>query len=174
LGNVGNSIETTTLEQWETVMNTNLRSSFLITQYAIPHLEKTKGNIVNVSSLSGLRAFKNLLPYCVSKAALDQLTKCAALELAPKGIRVNCVNPGTVQTEVHIRGGMNENTYENYLEESKSTHPLGRIGTTEDVVNVIDFLSSSKASWVTGQQYAVDGGRNLVCSGGKSLFDPKK
>ncbi len=69
---------------------------------------------------------------------------------------------------------MNEETYENYLEESKSTHPLGRIGSTEDVVNVIDFLSSSKASWVTGQQYAVDGGRNLVCSGGKSLFDPKK
>jgi NAD(P)-dependent dehydrogenase (short-subunit alcohol dehydrogenase family) len=115
---------------------------------------------------------------------LDQFTRCCALELASKGIRVNSVNPGTVQTQVHLRGlqifllivlgGMSQETYENYLEESKEAHPLGRIGQPEDIVGIVDFISSEKASWITGQSYAVDGGRNLVCSGGKSLFDPKK
>jgi len=173
LGNVGNNIETTTLEQWNLVIQTNVTSAFLMTQQAVPHLEKSKGSVVNVSSLSGTNSFPNLLPYCVSKAAVDQLTKCTALELAGKGIRVNAVNPATVETNVHLRGGMDPTTYENYLEESKATHPLGRVGRPEEVANLILFLASDKAEWITGSLMAIDGGRSKVCSGGKALFGAK-
>ncbi len=100
------SIETTTLEDWDEMFDINLRSVFNIMQKSVPHLEKTKGNIVNISSVAGTRAFPNVLAYCVSKAAVDQLTRCSALELAPKGIRVNAVNPGVVVTNLHKRGGM--------------------------------------------------------------------
>src|SRR5689334_20215626 len=87
------SIETTSLELWDEMMNINVRSVFHLMQLAVPHLEKLPGNIVNVSSVTGLRSFPNVLANCVSKAAVDQLTRCVALELAAKGIRVNAVNP---------------------------------------------------------------------------------
>jgi NAD(P)-dependent dehydrogenase (short-subunit alcohol dehydrogenase family) len=111
------------------MMNVNLRSVFSLMQLATPHLIQTKGNIVNISSVTGLRSFPGVLAYCVSKAAVDQLTRCAALELASKGVRVNAVNPGVVVTDIHKRGGMNEENYEKFLEHSKTTHPLGRVGT---------------------------------------------
>jgi len=118
------SIENTPLGDWDEMMNINLRTVFFTMQKCVPHLEKTKGNIVNVSSVAGLRAFPNELAYCVSKAAIDQLTRCSALELAPKGIRVNAVNPGVVVTSLHKRGGMREEDYQNFLEHSKKTHPI--------------------------------------------------
>src|SRR5581483_7759972 len=122
------TIEDTSLNAWDAMMNVNLRSVFRLMQLAAPHLEKTCGNIVNVSSVTGLRSFPGVLAYCVSKAGLDQLTRCAALELAPKSVRVNAVNPGVVVTEIHKRGGMSEPDYEKFLERSKTTHPLGRVG----------------------------------------------
>src|SRR6476620_2901009 len=110
------SIETTSLAAWDAMMNVNLRSVFQLMQFASPHLIKTRGNIVNVSSVTGLRSFPGVLAYCVSKAGLDQLTRCAALELAAQGVRVNAVNPGVVVTEIHKRGGMNVDAYEAFLE----------------------------------------------------------
>ena len=89
---VSGSIENTSLAAWDSMMNVNLRSVFHLMQLASPHLIKTKGNIVNISSVTGLRSFPGVLAYCVSKAGLDQLTRCAALELAAKGVRVNAVN----------------------------------------------------------------------------------
>lgn len=158
------SIETTTLEEWDKVMNINLRAVFFLMQKCIPHLEKTKGNIVNVSSVAGTRAFPNILAYCVSKAGLDQLTRCAALELAPKGIRVNAVNPGVVVTNLHRRGGMDEEEYQKFLKRSETTHPLGRVGNPEEVAELIYFLASDKASWITGATYEIDGGRAQTCA----------
>lgn len=117
-------IEDTTLELWDEMMNINLRSIFHLMKLAVPHLERSKGNIVNVSSVTGLRSFPGVLAYCVSKAGLDQLTRCAALELAAKGIRVNAVNPGVVVSGLHRSGGMNEEAYAAFLEHSKTTHPL--------------------------------------------------
>ncbi len=108
------SIENTTLEDWDEMMNINLRAVFFMMQQCVPHLEKTKGNVVNVSSVAGLRSFPNVLAYCVSKAAIDQLTRCSAHELAPKGIRVNAVNPGVVVTSLHKRGGMADEAYQNF------------------------------------------------------------
>lgn len=158
------SIEDTTLEDWDKMMNINLRAIFYFSQKCIPHLEKTKGNIVNVSSVAGSRAFPNVLAYCVSKAAVDQLTRCSALELAPKGIRVNSVNPGVVETKLHKRAGMNEEDYAKFLKHSETTHPIGRVGQAEEIADLIYFLASEKAGWITGATYEIDGGRAQTCA----------
>lgn len=158
------SIETTSLEDWDKMMNINVRSVLNLTQLCIPHLEKTRGSIVNVSSVAGTRAFPNLLSYSVSKAAIDQLTRCAALDLASKGIRVNAVNPGVVVTNLHTRGGMEPDAYNEFLERSKETHPLGRAGNASEVADLIYFLASEKAGWITGATFAIDGGRQLTCA----------
>jgi len=158
------TVETTDLLSWDAMMNVNLRSIFYLMQLATPHLITTKGNIVNVSSVTGLRSFPGVLAYCVSKAGLDQLTRCAALELAPKGVRVNAVNPGVVVTEIHKRGGMSEEDYAKFLEHSKTTHPLGRVGEAGEVADLIFYLASNRAAWITGATYQIDGGRALTCA----------
>jgi len=158
------SIENTSLSAWDAMMNVNLRAAFQLMQMAAPHLIETKGNIVNVSSVTGLRSFPGVLAYCVSKAGVDQLTRCAALELAPKGVRVNAVNPGVVVTEIHKRGGMSEADYEKFLEHSKTTHPLGRVGDPKEIAELVFYLASERASWITGATYQIDGGRALTCA----------
>lgn len=160
----GGRIEDTTIELWDEMMNINLRSIFHLMKLAVPHLESTKGNIVNVSSVTGPRSFPGVLAYCVSKAALDQLTRCAALELAAKGIRVNAVNPGVVVSGLHRSGGMNEEAYAAFLEHSKTTHPLGRVGKPEEIADLIYFLASDRGSWITGATVSIDGGRALTCA----------
>lgn len=159
----GNIWDTTLLE-WDRMMEINLRSVFYLMHKCVPSLERTKGNIINISSVAGTRAFPNVLAYCVSKAALDQLTRCAALELAPKGIRVNAVNPGVVVTNLHKRGGMEATAYDKFLEHSKSTHPLGRTGMPDEVADLVFYLASEKASWITGATYEIDGGRGQTCA----------
>ncbi len=158
------SIEDTTLDDWDKMMNVNLRSMFYLMQKCVPHLVDSKGNIVNVSSVTGTRAFPGVLAYCVSKAATDQLTRCSALELAAKGVRVNAVNPGVVTTNLHKRGGMSEENYIKFVENAKNTHPLGRAGTPEEVAELIMFLASEKAGWITGATYEIDGGRGQTCA----------
>lgn len=158
------TVENTPLADWDAMMNVNLRSVFLLMQLAVPHLEKRPGNVVNVSSVTGLRAFPGVLAYCVSKAGVDQLTRCAALELAAKGIRVNAVNPGVVVTNIHRRGGMADEAYANFLEHSKTTHPLGRVGAAEEVAELILFLASDRAAWITGATHSIDGGRAQTCA----------
>jgi NAD(P)-dependent dehydrogenase (short-subunit alcohol dehydrogenase family) len=158
------SIETVTLEQWDEMMNINLRSIFHLTQLCLAELINRKGNIVCVSSVAGLRSFPGILAYSVSKAALDQFTRCTALELASKGVRVNAVNPGVVVTQLHRSGGMQEEQYQAFLERSTTTHPLGRVGTADEIANLILFLASSKASWITGLTASIDGGRALTCA----------
>jgi len=158
------TIETTPLSNWDAMMNVNLRAIFYLMQLAAPHLITTRGNVVNVSSVTGLRSFPGVLAYCVSKAGLDQLTRCAALELAPKGVRVNAVNPGVVVTEIHKRGGMNNEDYAKFLEHSKTTHPLGRVGEAGEVAELVFYLASERAAWITGATYQIDGGRALTCA----------
>ena len=158
------TIENTSAESWDALMDINVRAVFSLMQKALPSLIERRGNIVNISSVTGLRAFPGVLAYCVSKAAVDQLTRCAALELAAKGVRVNAVNPGVVVTEIHKRGGMSEPDYAAFLEHSKQTHPLGRVGEASEIAELVFFLASNKAAWVTGATYSIDGGRSQTCA----------
>ena len=158
------TIENTALADWDAMLNINLRAVFQLIQAAIPWLIERRGNIVNVSSVTGLRSFPGVLSYCVSKAGLDQLTRCAALELAARGVRVNSVNPGVVVTEIHKRGGMDQDQYAAFLEHSKTTHPLGRVGDAREIAELIYFLASERAGWITGATYSIDGGRALTCA----------
>jgi len=158
------TIENTTLEFWDNMMDINLRSLFRLTQLALPSIIERKGNIVNVSSVTGVRAFPNVLAYCVSKAGVDQLTHCAALELGPKGVRINAVDPGVVLTNLHRNSGMQEEAYQKFLEHSKTTHPIGRVGKPEEVAELILFLASDRAGWITGGSFNIDGGRAQTCA----------
>jgi NAD(P)-dependent dehydrogenase (short-subunit alcohol dehydrogenase family) len=158
------TIETTRLEDFDFMMDINVRSVFHLTQLAVPHLIKTAGNIVNVSSVTGLRAFPGVLSYCVSKAGVDQFTRAVALELAPKHVRVNAINPGVVVSNLHRRGGMDEAAYQKFLEHSQTTHPLGRVGQPEEAAQLIAFLASAQAGWITGVTCSLDGGRQLTCA----------
>lgn len=164
-GHISNgTIENTSLKAWDDMLNVNVRTIFSLMQKALPSLIARHGNIVNVSSVTGLRAFPGVLAYCVSKAALDQLTRCSALELAAKGVRVNAVNPGVVVTDIHKRGGMNNEAYGAFLEHSKTTHPLGRVGNPQEIADLVLFLASDQASWITGATYSIDGGRAQTCA----------
>ena len=158
------TIENSSMESWDAMLDINLRAPFFLMQKALPTIIERRGNIVNVSSVTGLRAFPGVLAYCVSKAGLDQLTRCAALELAAKGVRVNAVNPGVVITEIHKRGGMTTEQYDAFLEHSKETHPLGRVGQAGEIAELILFLASDRASWITGATYSIDGGRAQTCA----------
>ncbi len=158
------TIEDTSPAAWDALMDINVRAVFSLMQKTLPSLIARGGNIVNISSVTGLRAFPGVLAYCVSKAALDQLTRCAALELATKGVRVNAVNPGVVITEIHRRGGMSEEAYAGFLERSKQTHPLGRVGEPSEIAELVYFLASDRASWITGGTYSIDGGRAQTCA----------
>jgi NAD(P)-dependent dehydrogenase (short-subunit alcohol dehydrogenase family) len=157
------TIENTSLDDFKAMMDINVYSVFHLIQLVTPFLKKRKGSVVNVSSVTGIRAFPGVLAYCVSKAAVDQLTRVVALELAPYQVRVNAVNPGVVVTNLHKRGGMDEKTYVEFLEKSKLTHPLGRVGQPEDVAEAILYLASERSGWVTGVSLPVDGGRAQTC-----------
>ena len=158
------TIENTNDQGWDEMLDVNLRAPFRLMRAAAPHLKRSKGSIVNVSSVTGLRAFPGVLAYCVSKAGMDQLTRCAALELAARGVRVNAVNPGVVVTNLHRRSGVNEENYAAFLERSKETHPLGRAGEPEEIAELIAFLASERAGWITGETISIDGGRHLTCA----------
>lgn len=156
-------VRETTDEAFDTMMDVNLRASFRLMRAAVPALVETRGAVVNLSSVAGTRAFPGLLSYCVSKAAVDQLTRCAALDLAAAGVRVNAVNPGVVITNLHRRGGMDEARYAAFLDHSKATHPMGRPGEPGEVAELITFLASPAAGWITGETISIDGGRHLTC-----------
>jgi NAD(P)-dependent dehydrogenase (short-subunit alcohol dehydrogenase family) len=157
------NVEQTSDAVWDAMMDVNVRAPFRLMRAAVPQLKARKGTVVNVSSVNGLRAFAGVLAYCVSKAAMDHLTRCAALEMAPFGVRVNCVNPGVTITNLHRRGGMDEAAYASFLQRSRETHPLGRPGEPEEVAALIAFLASDDAAWMTGETIPVDGGRHLTC-----------
>lgn len=146
------------------MMELNVTAPMHLMQGCVEALAESGGSVVNVSSVTGLRAFPGILAYATSKAALDQLTRCAALELAPRGVRVNAVNPGVVRTELHKRAGMDEARYAAFVEHSRSTHPLGRVGEPEEVAAAILYLASPEARWLTGVTLPVDGGRQLTCA----------
>ena len=146
-------IEETDFARWRTIFETNLDGMFLCGQAATPALKQSKGAIVNIASISGLRASTLRVAYGTSKAGVIQLTQQQAVELGEYGIRANCVAPGPVRTKL----AMAVHTQE-IIDAYHDALPLNRYGTEEEIANVITFLISDKASFVTGQTIAVDGG----------------
>ncbi|KAK6729580.1 hypothetical protein RB195_006554 [Necator americanus] len=147
---------------YDELFNVNVRCLVRLTREALPHIIKSKGTVVNVSSINGPCPFPGVTYYCMSKSAVDQFTKCLALEMAPHGVRVNAVNPGVTVTNLHRRSGQDEATYAAFLEKSKTTHALGRPGNPKEVAEAILFLASEKSSFTTGQLLRVDGGRGIM------------
>ena len=159
----GATIQDTTPEIWHANFAANTTAVYAMMHSAIPHM-KSGAAICNISSVNGLQAFGGTAAYCASKAATDQLTRCASVDLAPLGIRVNAVNPGVVVTELQKRGGMSDEVYDRFLERSAAvTHPLGqalgRVAQPNEVAELAAFLCSAKASFITGECVAIDGGR---------------
>ena len=158
------TIETTELEAWQDMFELNVTAVFHLMQLCLASLKARKGAVVNVSSVTGIRSFPGVLAYCSSKSAVDQLTRCAALELANDGVRVNAINPGVVVSGLHRNGGLNEAKYAGFLEHSKTTHPMGRVGQPDEVADLILFLASNQSRWITGVTLPIDGGRHLTCA----------
>lgn len=146
-------IEETTFDRWRTVMATNLDGVFLVSQSAIPALKKTKGSIVNIASISGLRASTLRVAYGTSKAAVIQLTLQQAAELGEYGIRANCVAPGPVRTKLAMAVHSPE-----IIAAYHDAIPLNRYGSEEEIAQAITFLAGPEASYITGQLLAADGG----------------
>lgn len=150
------------METYDVVMNVNLRSVLQLSKLAVPHLAKTSGNIVNVSSTFGSVATNAYTAYALSKSAIDHFTRCAAVELAPKGIRVNAIKPGLVRTSIWPSAGFSSQELDDIVERYLRTHPIGRIGKVQDTSNAIAFLAHDASSFITGHLLYVDGGDHLV------------
>lgn len=131
--------------EYDKLMDINLRSAIILTNLAVPHLEKTKGNVINVSSDSGITAYGNYMSYCISKAGLDQFTKCAAIGLAEKRIRVNSINPGDIRTPIMSTVGLD---VDDYYEKAKKAYLVGRVGEVSDTSAAIEFLATQ--SFING------------------------
>ena len=151
-------------EDFDRVINVNLKGPFIATQRAAQSMKDhgITGAIINMSSINANVAIANIPAYCASKGGINQLTKAAALALAPHGIRVNAVGPGSIDTA--MLSGVNADDEKMKMVLSRT--PLGRLGDGEDVANVVVFLASDKASYITGETIYIDGGRlglNYVC-----------
>jgi 3-oxoacyl-[acyl-carrier protein] reductase len=139
-------------ENWDKVINTNLSSHFYITKLIIPNMLRRKGSIINISSVAGLIGVAGQTNYSATKAGLIGFTKSLSKEIASKKIRVNAIAPGYIKTDMLAK--VNETVRSNFVK----TVPLKRLGTGEDIANVVAFLASEESSYITGQTIVVDGG----------------
>jgi 3-oxoacyl-[acyl-carrier protein] reductase len=147
--------------QWEKVMNVNLKGCYLCSQAASKIMvERKKGNIINIASISGMRAVPGQFVYGISKAGIIQLTRWLGQELGPHNIRVNAVAPGLIATNLtqHVLEGTPAFDEKEFHKGFAARTPLGRVGSPEDIANVVLFLASDAAGFVTGQTIVVDGG----------------
>ncbi len=155
------------LERWEETLRINLTGAFLTTQIALPHLIERRGAIVNVASVNGVLAGPGWTSYCVSKAGLIMLAKCVANDYGRKGVRANAVCPGWVRTpmgdhDMDELGRAHGIDREGAYEFAHRQHPLGRPAQPEEIADVIAFVASPRAAYVTGATVMVDGGTTVV------------
>ena len=148
----------TDLADWERIMAVNLTGAFLCTKYAADALAKTRGAIVNVSSEAGIVGIRNQVAYNVSKAGMIELTKSCAVDLAPRGIRVNCVCPGTTATPLVEELVARSPDPQAARRQWESIRPMNRLGTTAEIASAILYLASEEAGYATGAVLSVDGG----------------
>lgn len=146
------------------VFNVNVVAPMLLTGLAVPHLERRRGAVVYFGSVHTRRAYPGASPYAATKGALEAVTKVIAAELGAKQIRVNCIVPGAVPTEINVRAGLfTEAEHAKRMDAIAPYHVLGRVGTEEEVAEAIDYCV--RAEWFTGQSIVIDGGLSLGMSG---------
>jgi NAD(P)-dependent dehydrogenase (short-subunit alcohol dehydrogenase family) len=155
-------------EEWARVMQINLDGTFFCVKHQGAAIVRggRGGAIVNISSIAGALTHRLMSAYCVSKAGVEMLTRCAADELGEHQVRVNAIRPGLVPTDLATPLSSSPAVVENYL----SLMPLARLGTVEDIANAVRFLVSDDASWITGQVLSVDGGHTLRAGPDVSLM----
>ena len=146
-------------DEWNEVLDVNLTGQYRFTKEAIPFLQKTSGSIINISSDAGIKAYQgfNADAYSASKAALILLTKCWALEYSKDKIRVNCICPGVVDTDM-TKPFLKTEKDKEFM---NSEHPIGRIGQPSEVGKAVLYFASDDASWTTGAILTVDGGESI-------------
>lgn len=152
------NITDSTVEDFDRVMNTNLRSVVVLTKLCVPHLQKTRGNIINISSIAGSVVIPSLPFHSIAKAGINLFTQSAAVEFGAKNIRINAIAPGIIDTPIFETIGLTGNIREILMRDIISRYPIGRIGTVDDVTNAIIYSASDLASFVTGTVFRVDGG----------------
>lgn len=153
----------TTADHVNAIYTVNTIGPTLLAAAAVPHLVRSRGSIINISSTLGKKALAGFADYGASKAAIEHLTRCWALELAPQRVRVNAVASGPVETDfLEERMGLSAAEAEAVKAQERSAIPLGRRGAPEDIARWVLALASEGADWVTGQVFSIDGGLNLV------------
>lgn len=154
------NVEDTTEETWDRIVDVNLKSYFLMSKYALPEIRRRGGgSIINTASVQGLQSQRGVPAYAASKGGVLSLTRQMALDYAAENIRVLAICPGTIDTEmVRALASREPDGLQAALERYGRTHPIGRIGTGQDIANLVIFLASDKASFMTGEYVCIDGG----------------
>lgn len=158
---IRDKLEDLKMEDYDAMLATNVRGTVEVTKLAVPHLIESKGNVVIMSSALGLIPTPNSIIYGMCKAAINCFTKNLSMELAGKGVRVNAITPGIIDTDFHAVAGITGDQFTDFFESVSQIHPILRIGSTEDVVNAIAFVADDSAKFVTGLILPIDGGLSI-------------
>jgi NAD(P)-dependent dehydrogenase (short-subunit alcohol dehydrogenase family) len=145
----------------EKLMRINVFGTMHVTQQLLPLLQARKGTIINFSSTLAQRPRAGSIPYSASKGAVEAFTRALAIEAAEHGVRVNCIAPALVRSDIYIAAGMSPADYDRLLQSRAAEFPLKRVGEPEDICSLVSYLVADNANWITGQCFAVDGGGML-------------
>lgn len=157
---IGDNLMDMKMEDYDSMMAT-VRGTVEVTKLAVPHLIENKGNIVVISSALGMIMTPDSIGYGICKAMLIHFTKCLSMELAGKGVRVNAISPGVIDTDFYANSGITGDQYTDFCESVSQLHPIQRIGNTDDCVNAIAFLADDTAKFVTGLNLPIDGALSI-------------
>ena len=158
-------IESTNPQDYDRMMDINMRTPFILMQFFMEFLRESRGCIINVSADKGSRPDPGLIGYCMSKAGVEALTKAAAMEVAPFGIRVNAVAPSFVETNLYRASGMTEPEIDALRIRAKNNMPMARVASAAEVAKAVIFLTSEHGTKITGHIMRVDGGKALTSRG---------